>query len=363
MVLSYVLVLKPKDMTKSVAVIMCPNYKDYASRYLQDCLQGLRNQTFHEFDIFLIDNETSEKSFSLLQSLAPDATILRREHNDGFAGGNNVALKEILEKEYEYALLVNMDTEVETTCLEYLVQAMKEHPQAGAIQARIMLHPEKEVVNSLGNETHFLGFGYSRGYKERYKDQSYQSREIAYPSGAGVMLRVYALRTVGCFDEELWMYNEDQDLGWRLWLAGFSCLLAPKAVIYHKYEFSRSIQKYYWLDRNRVIVMLKNYHWLTLLLLIPAFIIMEGGLVMFALAAGYGKEKLRVWRYFFSIKNWKHILQKRRVIQGTRVTTERKIASLLTGKIWYQEIGSVKLKIANIFLGLYWQIVKLVIWW
>lgn len=350
-------------MTKPVAVIISPNYKDYASRFLEDCLKGLRNQTYKEFDIFLIDNETSEQSFSLLKSLAPEATIIRREHNDGFAGGNNAALVEVLLKEYHYVFLVNMDTVIEPTCLEYLVQAMVKEPQAGAIQARLMLYPEKELVNSLGNETHFLGFGYCRGYKDRYQIADNQVREIAYPSGAGVILRVGALRTVGCFDEELWMYNEDQDLGWRLWLAGFSCLIEPRAVIYHKYDFSRSIQKIYWLDRNRVIVMLKNYHWFTLLLLLPAFIIMEIGLAVFAYTSGYGKEKLRVWRYFFSIKHWREILKKRREIQQKRITKERKIVSLLTGHIWYQEIGSGRLKIANIVLGAYWQVVRLLIWW
>lgn len=350
-------------MTTPLAVIISPNYKDYASRYLKDCLISLRNQTFQEFDIFLIDNETSEESFSLLQSLAPEATIIRREHNDGFAGGNNAALEHVLARGYAYVLLVNMDTIVDQHCLKTLVQTINSQPRAGAIQARLMLYPEKELVNSLGNETHFLGFGFSRGYKDLYQSGSKKVREIAYPSGAGVIFRVESLKKVGLFDEELWMYNEDQDLGWRLWLAGFPCLLEPAAIIYHKYEFSRSIQKYYWLDRNRIIVMLKNYHWLTLLLLIPAFIMMEIGLITFAYSSGYSKEKFRVWRYFFSLPHWQSILRKRREIQKKRITRERKITSLITGRIWYQEVGGARLKVANIILGGYWQIIRFLVWW
>lgn len=350
-------------MKNRLAVIISPNYQDYASRYLKDCLGSLRNQTFQEFDIFLIDNETSEESFSLLRSLAPEATIFRRKNNDGFAGGNNAALEYILVQEYAYVLLVNMDTILDHNCLEALVQTINNQPRAGAIQARLMLYPEKELVNSLGNETHFLGFGFSCGYKDRYQAGSEKVREIAYPSGAGVILRIKALKAVGLFDEELWMYNEDQDLGWRLWLAGFSCLLEPEAIIYHKYEFSRSIQKYYWLDRNRIIVMLKNYHWLTLLLLIPAFIIMEIGLITFAYTSGYGKEKLKVWRYFLSLRHWQLILRKRREIQKKRIIREQKIISLITGRIWYQEVGSARLRVANVILGGYWQIVRFLVWW
>lgn len=198
---------------------------------------------------------------------------------------------------------------------------------------------------------------------KKYSDQDNYVQEIAYPSGAAVLLRTEALRNVGLFDEEMWMYNEDQDLGWRLWLAGYICLIAPGAIVYHKYEFNRSIQKYYWMDRNRIITILKNYHWLTLLLIAPAFIVMEIGLAIFALQSGWFTDKLKVWKYFISMKNWKIILRKRRQIQISRKVSERKIVSLITGKIWYQEIGSWKLRIANPFFQLYWWIVKIVIIW
>lgn len=350
-------------MKNSIAVIISPNYKDYATQYLQACVESLRAQTLKQFDIFLVDNETSNSSYALLQQLVPEAIILTCVKNEGFAGGNNVALERVIEDGYEYVFLLNMDTIVAPDCLAALVQALDSESQAGAIQARLMLYPEQELVNSLGNEIHFLGFGYSRGYKELYVEKNQAPWEIAYPSGAAVLLRVSALKKIGCFDEELWMYNEDQDLGWRLWLAGFRCLLAPQAIVYHKYNFSRSIQKYYWLDRNRIIVILKNYHWLTLLLISPAFFIMEVGLILFALRGGYIKEKLHVWGYFFSIARWRQLLRKRRKIQKQRKVAEKNIIFLITGRIWYQEIGGPLLKIANIFLGLYWRLVKSLVRW
>lgn len=346
-----------------LAIIISPNYKDYAAKYLADCLTSLQAQTHQEFDIFLIDNETSAESFALLQRLAPQAEIIRRPHNDGFAGGNNAALALVLERDYEWVFLLNMDTVVESTCLEKLLATAAQYPEAGAFQARLMLHPQQQLVNSLGNETHFLGFGYARGYQEPFHEADNEVRTIAYPSGAAVLLYVSALRHVGLFDEELWMYNEDQDLGWRLWLAGYPCMVAPEAVVYHKYEFSRSIQRYYWLDRNRILVILKNYHWLTLVLIVPAFIVMELGLVFFAWQAGYLKEKIKVWKYFTSLEKWRLLGGKRRVVQTKRITAERVMVPLITGRIWYQEIGSAKLRIANLFLGAYWKIVSFLIVW
>jgi len=350
-------------MVKPVAVIISPNYQHYAKTYLADCLHSLEKQTFQHFDILLVDNESSDESYAFLQAVAPKAYILRCPDNKGFAGGNNLALKEIIKAEYQFVFLINMDTISDPHCLQILLDVSASHKQVGAVQARLMLHPQTDLVNSLGNETHFLGFGYSRGYQKTYVPSDNYIHEIAYPSGAAVLLRIEALRKVGIFDEEMWMYNEDQDLGWRLWLAGYPCLIAPEAIVYHKYEFSRSIQKYYWMDRNRIITIIKNYHYITLLLIAPAFIVMEIGLAVFALQSGWFKEKLKVWQYFMSLKNWTAIVQKRQQIQTSRKTSERKIVSLITGKIWYQEIGSWKLRIANPFFQLYWWLVKKVIIW
>ncbi|MFH0840441.1 MAG: hypothetical protein V1865_00430, partial [bacterium] len=75
-------------MTKKLAIIISPNWKDYANKYLADCLEGIRSQNFDcESKIFLVDNETSPISFEYLRSLAPEAEILRNEKNDGFAKG------------------------------------------------------------------------------------------------------------------------------------------------------------------------------------------------------------------------------------------------------------------------------------
>jgi GT2 family glycosyltransferase len=183
-------------------------------------------------------------------------------------------------------------------------------------------------------------------------------KNICYPSGAAVLFRAEVLQKVGLFDEEFWMYNEDQDMGWRIWLAGYKCVLAPEAVVYHKYEFSRSIEKYYWMDRNRILAMLKNYHWLSLIFILPAFIMMEIGLLLFSF-----KGKIKVWRYFLSVKNWRYIICARQASQNLRKIKDRDIVKMFSGKIWYQEIGDWKLSIVNPIFSAYWKLVKTVIFW
>lgn len=345
-----------------LAVIISPNWKDYAERFLRDCLASLRAQTMQDFKIFLVDNETSEASFSFLRSQAPEAEIIRLEKNEGFAGGNNAALAKAIEQGFEYCMLINMDTVLEQNCLADLVLAAQNNPEA-AIQARLMMWPEQDKVNSLGNVTHFLGFGFSKGYRETFTNQEYGIKEIAYPSGAAVLLPTKALKEIGLFDEEMWMYNEDQDLGWRLWLSGRRCLLAESAVVYHKYEFSRSVAKYYWMDRNRIIAILKNYHLLTLIAIAPAFILMECGLILFSLKSGWFKEKMKVWAYFVSIAHWNYIVSERKKIQAARKISDRKATKHFSGRIWYQEIDDPKLRLINPFFAFYWKVVRTVMFW
>ncbi len=368
-------------MNRRVAIILV-NCLDYAQKFLDDCAKSLRQQDYQgEMKIFMVDNGSGSADY-LLKTI-PEAEFVFNKTNDGFAKGNNDGIRQALMQNFDYIILFNLDMIIESDCVRRLVETAEKKEvdsrlrgndkrEIGAVQARIMLWPEKDKINSIGNITHFLGFGYSEGYNEKFPisnlaywqaGSQFPIKEICYPSGAGVLFRADVLKKIGLFDEEMWMYNEDQDLGWRVWLAGYKCVLAPDAVAYHKYEFSRSISKYYWMDRNRIIVMLKNYRLGTLILIFPAFIVMEFGLVLFAIKGGRMKEKMKVWKYFFSVKDWRYILRARQQTQSLRKVRDHDIVAMFSGKIWYQEIDDIKLRLVNPVFSVYWWLVKKIIWW
>jgi GT2 family glycosyltransferase len=352
----------------SKVAIILGNYKNYNDKYWPECLASLRAlEFFGEIKLYIYDNETSEESFAALKKQAPEAVIARNEINDGFAKGNNDCIKLALADGCDYFFCLNTDTVVAPHCVSEMVKKFAADKNIGAVQARMMLWPEKDKINSLGNITHFLGFGYSLGYQQAYPDSRLSARAastvIGYPSGAAVMFSREILEKVGLFDEEFWMYNEDQDLGWRIWLAGYSCNLAEDAVVYHKYEFSRSITKYYWMDRNRIIAILKNYQLPTLILLLPAFIIMEMGLLLFAYKGGWLEEKLRVYQYFGKMDFWRRLREKRRIARQMRERSDQFILGIMTGEIWYQEVGDWKLRLANPVFRAYFWILKMLVAW
>lgn len=355
------------------ALIVSPNWHDYASKYLEEFLASIVLQSVLPDKVFLIDNESSEESFTFLKVKAEfflsdklDWEIIVNHKNLGFAGGNNVALKKCLAEEFDYALLFNMDGFLDKDAVRLLVQKINDNDSLGAVQARIMLWPDQELINSLGNSTHFLGFGFCDAYKKRWQETDLaklDNKEIFYPSGAAVIVRLSLLAKIGLFDEKYWMYNEDQDLGWRIWLSGFKVVLAPEAVFYHEYEFSRSIKKYYWMDRNRLISVFIHYKLATLLLILPSLILMEFGQLLFAWRGDWLKEKLKVYGWFFSVNNLKYLASARKKSLNLRVIPDKDLLRLISGTISYQEIDSLALRIANLFFNTYWKIVSQLIVW
>lgn len=350
-------------MNKKVAIIITPNWQDYGEKYLPDLVPSLRAQDYAgEMKFFITDNESSEESFNLLKRLIPEAEVIRNKNNDGYAKGTNDSIRAAMKEKFDLIAVFNIHTVLEPGCIREMIKAMESDDRIAVVQARQMM-PDKKTINSLGNATHFLGFGYCIGYRDKWEDQITKVTDIFYASGSSMLFKGEILEQVGLFDEEFWMYNEDQELPWRLRLAGYRVVLAPQAVLYNNYEFQRSIKKFYWMDRNRIISILICYKIPTLFLIFPAFVIMELGLILFSISGGWFKDKMRVWLYFLRPRTWKYICKARKRNQSLRKVKDKDIARLITGKIWYQEIDNWKLRIINPVFDLYWRIIRNLIYW
>lgn len=281
--------------------------------------------------------------------------------NTGFAGGNNLVLKQ---STAEYCYLLNHDAAFEPGTLREIVDAAEAHPSAGSLQSLIVLMQDPQTINSIGNDIHFAGFGYCRGYHASVSGAPKEVTQIAYASGAGVLYRMNALRAVGFFDEILFAYHEDLDLGWRLSLAGYENFLAPKSILQHHYEFSRSIQKWYWMERNRFIVLLKHEHLATFILTLPALIVIEIATWLFAIKGGWGSEKWKAVKWFFNPSSWRYITQARRETQALRKRSDRDVLKRFVSEISYQEVSSSFIeKVANPLMRLYFTIMKAIVIW
>ena len=102
----------------------------------------------------------------------------------------------------------------------------------------------------------------------------------------------------GGFRESFFMYHEDTDLGWRLRLAGLDIVRVAESRVLHHYDFARTPQKMFWLERNRRTLLATNYRLPTRLILSPAFVAADTGIWLVARRDGWASEKRRAWSAF-----------------------------------------------------------------
>jgi GT2 family glycosyltransferase len=347
-------------MTKVAVIIVTYD----GARFIDGCFGTLARMDRGGFEVstFVIDNASKDDTVARLKAY-PWITLIESDRNLGFAGGNNLAMRRALDSGCEFVYLLNHDTEVEPDFLVQAVRAAESDRRIGSVQSLLLLSPEKDLVNSAGNAVHFLGFGYCLGYRDRASSVPREGfPEIAYASGAGVLLRASALRKVGLFDDEFFMYHEDLDLGWRIRLAGMKNVLASRSVVYHKYEFSRSIGKYYYMERNRWLVFFRNFRaWSICVLLLP-MLAAEVGLLLASMRSGWWREKLRSYAYFFRPATWRRIAAARADVTRIRTVSDHEIVRLFVPTITYQEVaGPFTRYVANPLMRFAWSVLRLLI--
>lgn len=352
-------------MNKKVGVILI-NYKDYAQKYLASCRDSLRAQDYPAdlTRLYIIDNAATTESDRFLKDNYPEAVVLPRADGN-YAAAGNLGFKQALADGAAYVVMANMDTEMRPDWLTELVKALADNPDAGLAQSKILLYPQdgqetaKPKINSLGNAFHFLGFGFTVGYNEADREIIGYPEIQGYASGCSFIIRDTVLAKIGGYNEEYYMYHDDIELSLKAKLAGYKIILAPRSVIYHKYEFSRSVRMLYYMERNRYLTVFTFYPLYLLILVGLPGLIMDLGLLFYSILGGWLKTELRVYSYFGRRSTYVKIYQERKKIKRMTTVPFRYLARNFVGRIEFQEIANPFLKyLVNPLFNIYWQIVK-----
>lgn len=231
----------------------------------RECLESLRSCKPETFHIYLVDNGSAQAEADMLESEFPDLIhrLIRNAKNLGFAEGNNVAIRHILEQQmYEYVVTLNNDMRVEAGWLDQLIRTADGRPDAGSVGGKIYFDGTDRVLNSTGIWPLADGAGIDRGRNERDTNQYDHMTDVFGVTAGAALYRTNALQQVGLFDAEFFAYNEDVDLAWRLALHGWTSIYTPEAVTWHKYSRSTGAHspfKIYHGERNRIWTLWKNF--------------------------------------------------------------------------------------------------------
>lgn len=351
----------------------------HSEPYLDDVVSALKKMTYPKarVEFIIVDNPhpefgssartITENILPLSAKELPRVTLLAQEKNLGFSGGNNVGIKWALAHGCEYIYLHNNDGFVAANALEPLVEAMEKNKNIGAAQSLMLLYPDTDLVNSAGNAYHYLGIGYCNNFRLPLNQLSLPPiADSGYLSGAAVMLRADLLRQYGLWDEDYFLYHEDIEYSLRLKSLGYRTVVVRDSIFFHKYSFSRNQTKFYYIERNRLGLLLTFYKWPTLILLLPIAIFWELGMLFYAAENGWLGVKLKTYAYWLALSHWSLWLGKRQKIQHQRTVGDRKLLAGAVSRVTFAEksVDSPLLKhVANPILAAYWAIVQQIIFW
>lgn len=233
---------------------------------LESCLRSLAREQGAPFEIIVVDNGSTDGSRELVRTFmgGPQAVrLIENPDNRGFCEANNQG---IAAARGEFIALLNNDAEVEPMWLAHLLAAFGE-PDVGMAASKILVWREPgatgpPMIDKVGHLIYPDGQNRGRGSGELDTGQYDAIEETLWPDGCACMYRKSMLDEIGGFDEDLFAYGDDADLGLRARIAGWRSLYMPAAVVWHHRGSSMGKQnpkRITLIERNRVLLAVKLF--------------------------------------------------------------------------------------------------------
>lgn len=246
-------------------------------KFLPDFFTSLFNQTYKNFEVIFIDNDSSDDSISYVKDNFPQVRVIENKDNSGYAEGNNIGFAN---SKGEYILVINNDTILKENLIENMLQAFEEIPNLGAVQPMVKLMNDREKLDACGSFWTGTGFNYHYGiYKKAELSLYNKSFPVYSVKGMCMMIPRYVIDKVGLFDPDFWCYFEETDFCHRLWLSGYECWYYPKTSIYHYMGGTSSNKPSSFIQfhsfKNRLCSYLKNLGPWEMIKVFPAYFFMN----------------------------------------------------------------------------------------
>ncbi len=248
------------SIQNKVSVIV-PNYNGFS--ILRNCLFSLLEHDRKPDQIVVVDNGSSDGSPDMIRREFPSITLVALDTNTGFTGANNTGIKA---SSGDMLVLLNNDCIVEPHWLDNLLRRMDD-PSVAAVTSSMRNISDVNIMDSAGGQIDWMGFASDRGKGESASLHS-KPTSIPFPCGGAVIVRRSALPSPDrLFWNELFIYQEDLDLGYELIRTGWKIVYEPEAVVRHMHSATMSKVSYFkerLCVRNRLLIMRKHFDQRTL---------------------------------------------------------------------------------------------------
>jgi GT2 family glycosyltransferase len=244
--------------------VVLATHKECPSMY--KALKTFRNIIADGEDLIFIDNGSEKGLNERVQNEFPDITVLRLADNRMFCGGYNAGIRLAMDRNYDFVLISNADTEViNPDFIGKLMETAHRWPKASFLGPLVYRRTPGRIQKTCLNFPHvfrniWLWIPWHYGLR-RFDKQTGTEGEVEFLNGVCVLCRIKALREIGLMDENMGGYMEDGDWAWRAKKKGWSSVFIPVPSIVH-HEDQNGYEPYslktFLLKRNTVYWYLKN---------------------------------------------------------------------------------------------------------
>ena len=312
---------------ESLVSVVIPNWN--GEKYLPVCLDSLRRQTHPCIEVIVADNGSTDGSLAMMARDYPEVRVVALGENQGYAGGVNAGFRAAAGR---VLVAFNNDAEADLCWIEELVAALERHPEAGMATSRVRLFDRRDHLHTAGD---FYGLDGIPGNRGVWQPDGLAYDEETWVFGAAGVAAAYRrsmLDEIGLMDESFGSYLEDVDLSWRAQLAGYRCIYAPRAVVYHMVSATGGgPTASFFVGRNTIFVIVKDYPGSLLRRYWPAVLRAQFRVSIEALRAWRGAAaRARLRGQLAALRHLPRLLRQRRAVQRTRRVSDEYLLSVLT---------------------------------
>lgn len=194
----------------------------------QECINSLEKNETYPYELFVVNN--TKEDFSAKYFSKKHITVINNKTNKGFAGGVNVGIKKSLAQKADAILLLNNDTKIGKPFIKGLTDILFEKKDIGVVGPAIAFTNYGKKIFDIGGNITWFGKTFHEEVTS-LKDQN--PHEVAYVTGAAMLIKKEVFQKIGLFDENYFLYYEDIDFCLRARGKGFKVFNIPSAVISH----------------------------------------------------------------------------------------------------------------------------------
>lgn len=287
--------MKTEEKTYPLVSVITINYNQ--SLVTCELLESLRKISYPNFEVIVVDNASPSDDPDSIKRQYPETVLIKSLQNLGFAGGNNLGIREAKGK---YLFFLNNDTELLPGAMEPMVELLESNPEIGAVSPKIKYFDNPELIQ-------YAGFTKMNPWTVRNKAIGYREpdssvfdllSETHSIHGAAMMVPRHVIDEIGLMPEIYFLYYEEHDWAERIKRGGYRLFYQPEACILHKESVSTGKNSpfiTYFLARNRLLFARRNLRGLPLLcsILFQACISVPKNVLVFM--ANRRKEHLKAY--------------------------------------------------------------------